>query len=405
MQDGDPGGDIATGSEFKDNWQVLLGATLGIAGGFASLYFYSAGTLLKPMVEEFGWTRAQASLGAIMIALANCFAIPLAGRLVDRAGPVRPALAAMVALAIGFLALAFLTDSLATFLLLSFLTTSVAAPSNALSFNRIVLARFQRNRGLALGIALTGTGFGAAALPLLLVPFVATHGWRAGYVALAALVVPFLVAAAVCLRGYRHVRPPAEIRPLRQALTTRPFWTLALIVFLVAAAELGTVYHLVPLLLDRGMTPGEAGILAFWLGIAVIAGRIVSGWLLDRYDAGVVTASLLSLAALGMLLLAHGSAAALWPGVLLAGLGLGTESDLIAFLVARRFGLKSFGTIYGAVFIAHVVGAGIGPVAAGAFFDWSGSYTIWLVVAAAALLAAGGIAPFYRAPRPAVQVT
>lgn len=382
-----------TAAEFRQGWRSLAGSFLGIAGGFASLFFYSVGLFLRPISEEFGLSRGEASLQAAALAVANFVAVPIAGRLVDRFGALRPALFSMLALSIGFFVLARFVSGLVSFVLLSGLVTMMSAASNAVTFNRFIIARFRYGRGLALGLILTATGVGAMLLPPLLGPVIANHGWRVAYMTLGVTVLPLTLGMVLFLRGMepapaKHLTP----EPIKTVIFCRPFATIALLIFLVAMAVLGTVVHLIPMLTDRGMSAVDAGMIASALGLAVIVGRVFTGRLLDLADVGILTACFLLLAAMGMLFLWSGNSALVVPGAMLTGFGLGMESDLIAFLVGRRFPLRSFGTAYGCVFAAHVAGAGVGPLLAGVLFDAMGDYTAWLLVAAASLAGAAIVA-------------
>jgi predicted MFS family arabinose efflux permease len=140
------------------------------------------------------------------------------------------------------------------------------------------------------------------------------------------------------------------------------------------------------------MGAAAAGAAASGLGFAVLSGRVLAGYCLDRWNVGWVAWFLLTIAGVGALLLATESSAWVQPGVLLIGFGVGTEGDLLAFLLSRRFPLRSFGTVYGLLFSVHALGAGVGGLLAGASYDWSGGYALWLVSAAAMLIAAGIIA-------------
>lgn len=382
-------------SEFRQGWRVVLGAFIGIGGGFASLYFYTAGLFIKPMATEFGWTRGEASASAISFMIGNTLALPIAGRLVDRYGEVPVAFLSGLALAVAFAMLGFLTVGLASFLLLVLFLTVISAGSNAVSYNRLIVRNFHSQRGIALGLALTGTAIGAAAVPPFLAPFIAEHGWRPAYYLLALAALVLTAIAALMLREH-GTRPQADdgAAPVtwREICSQRAFYSISAMIFLSATAVLGTTLHIVPMLTDGGMSVVAAGATASALGISVILGRVVAGYFLDRWDAGWVTWILLTLAGLGALLLWTGTPALVLPGAILIGFGVGTEGDLLAYLLGRRFPVRSFGSVYGMIFGVHAFGAGVGGMLAGAMFDLTSSYTTWLLFAAAALSMAGLIA-------------
>lgn len=383
-------------SELKRGWRLVLGAFVGIGGGFASLYFYTAGLFIKPMIAEFGWSRSEASFGAISFTVGNVIALPIVGRLVDRYGEVPVAFISGQLLAVSFLLMGLFTQGLASFLFLVLLLTLISAGSNAIGYNRIIVRHFSNQRGLALGLALTGTAFGAAFLPGSLAPFIAEHGWRPAYFVLAALAAIMAGGAALLLREKSAIRPvmrdPRELLSWRAICSHPAFVSIAAMIFLSSTAVLGTTLHMVPLLSDGGMNPARAGATAAALGVAVIVGRVVAGYLLDRWDAGWVAFFLLAFAGTGALLLWTGLPQLAVFGAIFIGFGVGTEGDLLAYLLGRRFPVRDFGSVYGTIFAVHAFGGGVGGVLAGGLFDATGGYSAWLLLAATALFAAGAVA-------------
>ncbi len=388
-------GQVSGASEMRDGWRILAGCFVGVSASFASLFFYTSGIFLKPVAETFGWTRGEISLSSIAVLVGNVLAFPVAGRLVDRFGERRVAFLSTLGLGLSFCLLAVLTTGLWIYLILLTLLCCLSSGGNLIPYNRLLTQHFCRLRGLAFGIALGGTSFGAAILPVYLAPYVAEHGWRAGYLLLGGLTVP-LALLTFWLIG----RPAADtVMSPRDAglhwsevVRHRAFRSIGTIVFLAAAAVLGTTLHVIAMLTDKGMTAAEAGALASGLGVAVLAGRVGAGYLLDRWDAGVVTAVLLALVATGMGALATGRPEMILPAILLVGLGVGTEGDILAYLLGRRFPVRNFGTVYGTILSVHAFGAGLGGFVAGALFDLFGSYQVWLSCAAAMLLVAASIA-------------
>lgn len=384
------------GSELDRYWRIVLGAFIGIGGGFASLYFYTAGVFIKPMAAEFGWTRGEASLGSLAT-LVGVVAFPLAGRAIDRFGEIRVALASGLALAISFIMLGLLTAGLASFLILVALLTFVGAGSLSIGYNRIIVRHFSAQRGLALGLALTGTAVGSAFVAPVLTTYVAANGWRQGYYVLAAATVVMTAIALLLLRRYgdagrTDARPGQSDETWLDVCRHPAFASTSLMIFLSATAVLGTTTHIIPLLSDTGLGLGKAAAIASALGFSVIAGRLATGYLLDRWDAGWITCLLFILASLGALALWSSRVELLLPGVMLIGFGVGTEGDLLAYLLGRRFPSRTFGSVYGAIFGVHAVGGALGGIIAGASVDATGDYAAWLLLASACLLTAGIIA-------------
>ena len=127
--------------------------------------------------------------------------------------------------------------------------------------------------------------------------------------------------------------------------------------------------------------------MASTVGISMAVARLVVGLLLDHFYAPRLAMVLFGLSLLGVLCLLFGNHVALYfVGAMLVGFGIGAEGDLVAYLVSRYFGMANFGTIFGFVFSAYMVGTGIGPAVFGAAFDTYGDYDNILLLSAALLL-------------------
>ncbi len=144
------------------------------------------------------------------------------------------------------------------------------------------------------------------------------------------------------------------------------------------------------------------------MGAAILLGRLVTGWLLDRFFAPRVATMLLVVAALGAFLLAHAATVG-WGllGASLIGFGMGGEGDVTPYLLVRYFGVRAFSTLYGLTWTAYAIAGAIGPVIMGRAFDATGSYSALLVQLAALTLGAGALMfllPRYGAMAPKTVV-
>ncbi|MFZ3236245.1 MAG: MFS transporter [Stellaceae bacterium] len=158
--------------------------------------------------------------------------------------------------------------------------------------------------------------------------------------------------------------------------------------FLVAVAINGTVAHVVPLLTDHGLSRAAATATLAAFGLATLSGRLLCGWLVDRVYAPYVASVFFLAPIAGFVFLASAAGGLPVLGVALMGLGLGTEIDMIAFLITRYFGQRAFGQIYGWFFMIFGLGSGVGPFLGGVTYDRAGSYNPALIGAACALVAA-----------------
>lgn len=385
--------EVATArEELAREWPVLLVATLGCSVGVASLFFYSVGLFIAPLEASFGWSRTALSSGSVAASLSLAAFSPLAGSLIDRWGVRLISSLSLAALAAGFLALSAVPNSLAIYLAIVILTAILASGCSPLVFTRALVNRFDKARGTALGVAISGTGLGGLLAPQFLMPYIEQHGWRAGYVALSITVLLVLPIIAMFLSErspklvYRAATPLSGLT-FGEARRTPAFLIIGCLLAAGALGITGVTVHLMPMLLDRGLSTSEAARIVSLIGIAIIAGRLCSGFLVDRFHARFVGASLLISGAIGAVLLSISNQFASISAILV-GLAMGAEGDLMGYLVSRYFGMRSYGTIFGWLYAAFLIGAAGGPLLAGYLFDSTGNYIVALLISAGAMASA-----------------
>jgi MFS family permease len=339
-------------------------------------------------------TSFALSFGGILGALA----VTVLGRMMDRWSIRRVALPGLVVYTVFLCLMGLAPAVLWIFTLMFALAEMTSAIQTPLGYAKAISAWFDRRRGLALGIAMSGVGLGAFVIPQLAERLIERVGWRGAYVSLGLLT--FVIAFPAVALWIREPRPgegerggPAAIAVLpghtvREAASTTRFWMLGAAFFLVAIAINGTAAHIVPLLTDHGLSSAEAAATLGIFGLATMSGRLLAGFLVDRIFAPYVATFFFLAPIAGFAFLA--GAAGMLPavGVILMGMGLGTEIDLIAFLVTRYFGQRSFGQIYGYFFMIFGLGSSFGRFLAGLIFDLAGSYNPALIGAALALVIA-----------------
>jgi MFS family permease len=386
-------------SELALHWRVLLGCFLGIAAGGASLYFYATGLLIKPVAAAFEVSRTEASLAPLLGALLLGITAPLFGWCSERWGTVRVAACGYAGMALGLFVLGSLVTHFHLFLVVNCLVGLAAGATSPGVLTRPVVLAFQRQRGIALGVAVAGTGVGAIGMPIFLVRVIERFGWQGGYVALGSAL---LALAPLALWFLRH--SPERSRGTGDRAALAPVhWgdphllRLLLMFLLVSAAAVGSMVHVVPLITDRGVSAQDAGGFAALLGVAIVAARLLTGWLLDRFEAAALSATLFTVSAAGLLMLGSGASWALLPGLLLLGLAVGSEHDLAAYLVGRRFS-RRYGLVFGALYAVTALGVSLGPMLAARVFDVTGSYQGWMWSSIGMLLVAALIALSLRAP-------
>ena len=383
---------------FRNPWCVVAGAVLGLLVCNGPVLGFTFGVFLKPIGNDMGWHRGATSFALSVGGILSAIAVPVIGAVMDRWGIRRVALPGIVVYAFCLALVGLSPRSLVAFTLLFSLAETTSAIQTPIGYAKAISAWFDRRRGLALGIAMSGVGIGGFFVPQLAQFLIAWVGWRGAYVVLAALTLVIAFPAVALFirepqpgegehRGLAGAAEPAGLS-LGQSIATSRFWFLAATFFLVAIAINGTVAHVVPLLTDHGLSPTIAAATLGIFGLATMSGRLLAGWLVDRFYAPYIASIffLAPIAGLFFLATAAGPLPAL--GVVLLGLGLGTEIDLIAFLVSRFFGQRSFGQLYGCFFMVFGFGSSIGRFAGGVVYDFARSYNPALVGAAAALVGA-----------------
>jgi sugar phosphate permease len=388
-------------------WWIVGACVLCLSANPGPFLIASLGLFVIPFGMEFGWDRAEISLAATLFTVSSALFIPLLGQLTDRYGSRRVIIPSLFMMGVGLAAITVAVSELIHLYLLFTLLGFMTAGANSLPYLRTVSLWFDRRRGLALGIAMLGTGLGFAYVPPLVQFAMDSGGWRAGYLVLAAIcvmvalpIVWLVIRESPASMGLqvdgRDATDPSAAASTgggvtrAQAIRSRPFWVLAVMFALISFCLFGLLPHLVPMLHDRGMSAGRAALVAATIGMAAMPTRLVIGFLLDRVFGPYVAFACMLIAATGLALLASdASGVFVFTAAALIGVGIGAELDLLAYLVGRYFGLKSFGRIYGLLFAAFLLGSAFGPYGYGTMFEASGSYKFILLVCTGMTAAAG----------------
>ena len=385
--------------------------TVGVAFGARNAF----AVFLIAVVEEFHWSRGLAS-GAIMVgAILWTVAAPLIGMLLDRYGPRVVLPAGALTMAGGFV-LSGLARGVLEFYLGMGVLVGIGFAALPMTSQATFLSNwFVRRRGMAIGAAAAGIGFGILAVVPLTQRLTAVYGWRNAYFILAAI----LALGVAPLNYFFQRRAPQEmgLQPdfgeavggpgmhsagvngptLREALKTWRFWIFSTGVLAGAIPLHLVLIHQVAAVNDAGFSREVAALALGLIGLFTAPAMVIMGFIADRI--GSQRAYLLGSASLiaGMLLLmllGHAAGASqLW---LLYGFppfiafGFSSRQSLYPTMAADLFHGKSFGAIIGAVALFIGAGAGIGPWIGGVLHDRSGSYDTALALAAALALVSIG---------------
>ncbi|HWE74252.1 MAG TPA: MFS transporter [Stellaceae bacterium] len=378
---------------FANRWWIVIASLIGMIVGPGTAVIFVTNVFVVPVTTELGWTRGMFTSGLLATTFASPILTPLFGRLMDRYGIHRICLPVTILYGLSICSFALLKpDTLWAIYIMFACAAGFGAAVGPLVYSKSITAWFDKQRGLALGIATCGVGLGTFVLPVLAQLCIGAFGWRLTYVILGVLtwLIAFSMVGLFVREppGYfarmRAVAQAAEAsghQPLglsvREAITgTRQFTILFVIFLLEGTANNGILSaHFVPMLIDRGYKPLEAAALLGTSGFAAMFARVIIGWCLDFVNGPIFSSIVMFLPVVGVgLLWSHAGAPAPFFAAICVGLAIGAEVDMLGFFTSRYFGRHAFGTLYGLIFAAFTIGIGLGPAILGFGYDATHSY-------------------------------
>ena len=389
--------------------------TLTVAAAFLALFalvgfaLYGLPFFYDFMTREYGWSRATVTSGN---ALGKLLVGPLfgfiAGWLVDRFGPQR--LMAAGAL-MGGLALAGLSmaDTLPLFYLFYVLNALAYVCGGPLPCQVLIARRFDKNRGKAMGIAYLGIGAGGALVPLVAARLQHVLGWHHAMLALGGLIVLLAFPLPLLLKAPGAAPQPAGATPPPAApkvdigaiLRSPAFHLLAFGSMCSIGAVGGVMQHLKLYLRDQTFTQeGAARILSLVL-LSSLAGRVLMGWLADRFSRKHVMLLIYLLVATAIpLLLLPAFPGRIYVFAVLFGIGLGGDYMIIPLMAGDLFGVRALGRVMGIILVADGVAESAFPMLVGALYsETAKSYALGFSVLIAVALAGASLIAFLPKPR------
>jgi MFS family permease len=374
----------------------VFACACGLLVGAGAVLIFTFGVFLKPVTEDLGISRGDLSGALGISAWFVALSCPMIGWLIDRYGTRRVMIPGILLFALAVASFGLMpAKPLAVVYLIFCVAGFISGVQTPIPYAAVVSHWFDRERGIALGVATAGVGLGVALIPQLAAYLINHFGWRDAYFGLAvAVVVLAWIPVTIFVRdppkiaasGDRDASAGLPGIEALAALKTGTFWMLSIAFFLGVMAINGTIVHIVALLTDRGIPLQVATGALSIAGIAIIVGRIICGWCLDKFWGPYVATCFFVLPMIGIALLGSGWA---YPvplfGAALCGAGIGAEIDLMAFFISRYFGLKAYGKVYGLMFMLFNIGTGLGPALSGRAFDMYHGYTQIFVVYEVAL--------------------
>ena len=390
---------------------------------------YSFAVFMKPMTEELGWTRTQMSLGATINLIVYAVASPLVGRMMDSLGVKLGMLVGATIAGLGLCAMYF-CDSLWMFYLLY----GVAAALGVNMVGRIAQATivanwFVKQRGLMMGITALSIGLGTTVMAPAANAVLHGVGWQAAFLFLGGtffLVILFPVAFlirgkgrpedrgfgpdGVSLSGRTASRDTRIVEhtdatsdwTVGEALRTAALWGIFIAMGLSYMADYIVLFHGVACFEDRGLSSGMAASILAAATLVSCVGRLGFGWLADRLDMRVCMALMFGfqIAASPFIIMGGSNTGMLFAFAAIWGIGYGALATLLPAASSQYFGRCSFGSIYGWITMATVLGGAIGSTLGGWIYDTRGDYDLaWYACVGMWVVALVIVYAFVRKPK------
>jgi MFS family permease len=373
---------------FRSKWWMVAAALVALTTNSGVIQSFSLAVFIVPVTKDLGITRGEFLSAPVYGSFLFLAITPFFGKALDRYGLRNAHMVMIVGYAIATMCLGFLRMPYYVLVLLFCFQHIFGAGQSPIAYTKAIAAWFDKDRGLALGIAIAGVGLGVAIIPPFATWLITDYSWRAGFVGMGAAIL-VLALVPVFLFEREPPIPPERERPQNDTSIPGYFWTEAVLkdwrfaaltvtFFLAPIAINGTLTQVVAMLTDRGVPLAVAVGALSASGIALTGGRIVSGFCLDRLHGPYVAAFFFVASAIGIAMLAADYSP--FVGAILCGAGIGAEVDIMAFLVSRYFGLRAFGAIYATMFAFFSMGVGLGPFLLGLSHDKLGSYVPMMMV-------------------------
>jgi len=359
------------------------------ATGFLSLFsvvgimFYGIPFFFDFWVKDFRWSHATVTSGNMFgkVIIGPLFGFT-AGWIVDRFGPRRLMLSGIVMSGLAVIGLGVMTSlwQFYSFYLLMALGYLCGGPLP----NQVLTSRwFSKSRGKAMGIAYLGIGIGGMLVPQIAKRLNMHMNWRSSLMILGLIMIAVSFPMAWFVKedpqnGLKPAKKDEPKIPFKSILKKRSFYYLAIGSMCSIGAVSGLSQNLKLFFsIDLKYSQGEAAnIISLVLGASII-GRLMMGWLADRYPKKNIMILIYILISGSILLLYFAST----PGVIylfafIFGIGLGGDYMIIPLMAAELFGVKVMGRVMGLILSVDGLGEAFGPILAGWLRDRSGSYTI-----------------------------
>lgn len=384
--------------EWKQNWPLVVASSMGFC--FFSIMLSTTGLFMQPVSAEFGWGRTLFASGVSIATFTTAIASPFLGIIVDKWGARRLALPGVVLTITAMTLFGFTNGTVWMWVALWLFFGIASACIKSTVWTVAVLGVFDKSKGLALALVMSGTALSQVLVPPVGNWLIGAFGWRAAYVwlglgwGLPTLLMTWffffdLHDVAARKRAKDRSAEAATVIDLPgltvpQAGRDWALWRVGISSFVVMVLTQGLAAHLIPILTDAGVSRTNAALLSSLGGVAGIAGKLITGVLLDRFRPNWIGGATLAAASLTFLFLMDGlrSPALIVAALMVNGYAAGTKTQITGYLTASYGGMKSFGVVYGVMAACMAAAAGLGPLVAGLVYDNLGGYGPFLLAGA-----------------------
>lgn len=385
--------------EIRANWRYLAAACLGQATGY-NVTHYIANVFAPHLLTAFGWSKAAFSLTGTVV-LFSLICLPIAGRLTDIYGLRRMVMIGIVCTPLVFLAYSAMTGDISQYFAITIgMIIFVAPTTSSLVYGRLIAEEFTLARGAALGIAACAAPLAGATCVPYLNGFIEAHSWRTGYL---------LVAASLGIGGlatYLLIPKSTKDTSLSAKAVDRPtatdygailrnpaFQIIVVGMFLCNMPFIMQGSQLMVILLEKGMASNTAAWMISLYATSIVIGRILCGLALDRFPAPIVICLTLGLPGVGLFILASGlvQPVAIAAAVVILGLSMGADADILVYVVMKYFKVQIFATVFGLVGAAFAFSTALGSLILSFTLKLAGSYSGFLYLSSAAAIVGGSV--------------
>ena len=376
-----------------------------VAASFVILFFnsgarYAFGVMFKPIIKEFGWGRGAVSLVFFVNMVVFAAGLFIVGKLYDRYGPKWVIIISTLFISAGFVLTSFM-HSIGEFFFSYGILAAFGIAGTAVPLMATLTSKwFDKRRGLAISLSLSGNSIGQFALVPALSLFALNYGWRASYlsVGIAMCVVNIILVLFVIkgdpgqlgLRPFGYTEPEkqstglevsvpdsSQDMGLKQAMGTSSFWLFMVTMFICGGGDYFATTHLIPMATDYGISTITAGNMLGWYGLMSLAGILIAGPAADAIGSKIpIILTFVLRVVLYAMVLKYKSVTSLYVFALAFGFTHLITAPLTPMIVGKMYGVLHLGILTGIVNTSHFLGAGFWAYIGGVIFDVTGSYQL-----------------------------